>query len=404
MRRAQLVTTLALLALTALGGTAHAATERANLTASKLTASPTTLPAGATITATVNVINAGSVKARSTKTFFILSIDDHRSGDDLRLASVKTAKLKSAKSKAVKFTGVIPATAKGGKYFFLACADGTRTVREKSERDNCKSQAITVTSPAPPVATTPTVPGPILPPAPIDTDADGIADDVDNCTSQANPDQSDIDADGKGDVCDSCPSYSNPGGSFCPATIEQVKTAVFPEGVGVEISSVVITAVSGTRAWAQDAASAGAPNGGIQLNYASSGSVSVGDHLNVGGTITAGQRLSISTSSVVGAPVPVPAPLVVTAATLASNAQAYDSLLVRVNNSDKVDTYGATGLLLMDSSGFFALTTDVYATPPFPNYADGGGYDFLVGISGNDGVQPLVRPRTSADFGTFFPI
>jgi len=39
----------------------------------------------------------------------------------------------------------------------------------------------------------------------VDTDRDGIADDVDNCPNVANPDQADEDKDGIGDACDPCP-------------------------------------------------------------------------------------------------------------------------------------------------------------------------------------------------------
>ncbi len=46
------------------------------------------------------------------------------------------------------------------------------------------------------------------PPAP-DADADGVADDLDNCPTVPNPDQSDSDGDGIGDVCDSCPAVAN---------------------------------------------------------------------------------------------------------------------------------------------------------------------------------------------------
>jgi len=38
----------------------------------------------------------------------------------------------------------------------------------------------------------------------VDTDGDGIADDVDNCPATGNPDQADSDLDGIGDVCDNC--------------------------------------------------------------------------------------------------------------------------------------------------------------------------------------------------------
>lgn len=44
---------------------------------------------------------------------------------------------------------------------------------------------------------------------PLDTDGDGVADDVDNCPVTANPDQADADVDGVGDACDNCPETAN---------------------------------------------------------------------------------------------------------------------------------------------------------------------------------------------------
>ena len=43
-----------------------------------------------------------------------------------------------------------------------------------------------------------------------DFDADGVADDVDNCRVTANPGQEDGDGDGVGDSCDNCPTTPNP--------------------------------------------------------------------------------------------------------------------------------------------------------------------------------------------------
>jgi hypothetical protein len=48
------------------------------------------------------------------------------------------------------------------------------------------------------------------PNAPADTDADGIADVVDNCPLVANPGQADTDGDSHGDACDNCPTVANP--------------------------------------------------------------------------------------------------------------------------------------------------------------------------------------------------
>ncbi|MCP5277107.1 MAG: thrombospondin type 3 repeat-containing protein [Thiobacillus sp.] len=45
----------------------------------------------------------------------------------------------------------------------------------------------------------------------VDTDQDGICDDVDNCRLSPNPDQADSDQDGVGDACDNCVSTPNAG-------------------------------------------------------------------------------------------------------------------------------------------------------------------------------------------------
>jgi hypothetical protein len=44
----------------------------------------------------------------------------------------------------------------------------------------------------------------------VDTDADGVTDDNDNCPNIPNPDQADYDEDGYGDACDNCPNFFNP--------------------------------------------------------------------------------------------------------------------------------------------------------------------------------------------------
>ncbi|MCB9818435.1 DUF5011 domain-containing protein [Candidatus Nomurabacteria bacterium] len=46
----------------------------------------------------------------------------------------------------------------------------------------------------------------------IDTDGDGVADDIDNCVNDSNADQADADGDGVGDVCDETPDTTAPTG------------------------------------------------------------------------------------------------------------------------------------------------------------------------------------------------
>ena len=49
------------------------------------------------------------------------------------------------------------------------------------------------------------------PPAPVDTDGDGILDPSDNCANVANPDQADNDGDGIGNACDPTPDGEGDG-------------------------------------------------------------------------------------------------------------------------------------------------------------------------------------------------
>lgn len=400
MKFAPLTLALALIATLALAAGAQAATPRANLAASKLSATPTTLQAGATITATVKVGNGGSANSRKTKTFFILSVDDRRSGDDLRLASISTAKLKTAKSKTVKFSGVIPATTAVGKHFFLACADGTRVVREKSERDNCKSQALTITAATVPAGSTPTPPaptGPTGPPPPTDTDADGIADTADNCPATANPTQDDSDGDLKGDVCDECPIDTNPGASFCPALVYDVKDGTKPIGSNAQISGLVVTATSGTNVWAQlpvgHQAYTGVNYSAIKLVYPSTPGVSLGDVLDVGGMILGDLSLQIASSTVTSTQA-VPAATVVTGALLNGNGAALDGVLVRVNGPTSTGTYGPDGWAMTDGNPFAVLGTILGLLP-----AQDATYDYISGIKTDDGTSQIVLPRSASDIG-----
>jgi hypothetical protein len=55
-----------------------------------------------------------------------------------------------------------------------------------------------------------TIDATVAPPDAMDSDHDGVPDQIDNCPNVSNPDQRDHDGDGVGDICDNCPHIANP--------------------------------------------------------------------------------------------------------------------------------------------------------------------------------------------------
>ncbi|MFT4263758.1 MAG: CARDB domain-containing protein [Nocardioides sp.] len=119
----------------------YAATKRADLVTASLTA-PATITAGAPLTITVNVRNTGQASAKASTL-------------RLTLGSLKTAVTvpRLAKRKAKTLTARLTAPA-AGRYTLTACADATAKVKEKSERNNCRTRTLTVV--AAPSTTAPT--------------------------------------------------------------------------------------------------------------------------------------------------------------------------------------------------------------------------------------------------------
>jgi hypothetical protein len=82
------------------------------------------------------------------------------------------------------------------------------------------------------------------PPPGVDTDGDGICDDVDNCLGDANADQADADGDDVGDACDVCPASD---------TGETVVIGKCDTGVDNTVSAVGCTKADAVAACAEGA-------------------------------------------------------------------------------------------------------------------------------------------------------
>lgn len=259
-----------------------------------------------------------------------------------------------------------------------------------------RDQAATGNTPAPG--------GDTNPPPPLDTDADGVVDSSDNCPVNANADQADNDSDGKGDACDPCQNIANPGAANCPATIYQVKNGTIAIGEAVRISELVVTAVSGTDAWAQLPTTAfsysGSDNSGIRLIFGSAPTVDVGDEITVDGVVGApgdARTLSVTAAEVVGTGRPAPAPVVLTSTTFLTKVIVVDATLVKIDNIFSGSTYNTTGWLLNDALGSFAVLNTIWSALPPVN----APYSSVTGIAGYDGTHPLLMPRDANDIGPY---
>jgi hypothetical protein len=90
------------------------------------------------------VKNKGNRKAGRSRTTFLLSRDTRVSRDDLVLGTTKTVRIRPKRSKTASGTFAAPSAA-SGSYRVIACADSTRRVKERREKNNCKPSRGTVT-------------------------------------------------------------------------------------------------------------------------------------------------------------------------------------------------------------------------------------------------------------------
>jgi len=157
-------------ALVLAGTTLAQAPPRPDLAVTAVDRSPATVEAGASFSLRTAVTNRGARRAGASTVVFLLSANRRSDRRDIRLQGRRRVGALNPRRPS-RFTRSlrVPAGTAARSYFLLACADGLRRVRERSERNNCRaaSRRLAVTRPG---ASVPT-PQPTPPAPPADTTA-----------------------------------------------------------------------------------------------------------------------------------------------------------------------------------------------------------------------------------------
>lgn len=118
-----------------------------DLDVSTLTASASTVAAGAAITVTDKIINDGAGQATATTTRFYLSSNPTFDTGDVPLAAARTVPALAPAASSTGATSVtIPAGTAAARYYILARADGDEALVETSETNNVLSRSVQVTA------------------------------------------------------------------------------------------------------------------------------------------------------------------------------------------------------------------------------------------------------------------
>ncbi len=116
---------------------------------------PASARASTVFSLVANVRNAGRARARPSFARFYLSSDRRRSRSDRRLGGArKVGPLPQRRVSRSRARLIVPAGTRAGSYFLVACADDRGQVRERNERNNCRSSPrrmlVVVKAPSPP--------------------------------------------------------------------------------------------------------------------------------------------------------------------------------------------------------------------------------------------------------------
>ena len=133
--------------------TSDRALRRPDLLVSSLSAPPASGNPGDTFVEKLATKNVGTAPAGRSSTRLYLSLDRKKGPGDLRLPVAQAVpRLKPKRAARGSLQETLPPSMLAGSWFVLACADDKHRVREKSEKNNCRSTGspVVVTKPPPP--------------------------------------------------------------------------------------------------------------------------------------------------------------------------------------------------------------------------------------------------------------
>jgi hypothetical protein len=136
-----------------------------DLVVSLISSAPSTTP-GAKIRLALVIRNLGRVHARPSQAGLYISRDRRKSKDDLLLGKARVRALRAGQRARKTPTVRVPQGIQQGSRFLLACADAPNRLRERAERNNCRSQPFAIQSPKPPLLPPPPPPPPLEPSPP----------------------------------------------------------------------------------------------------------------------------------------------------------------------------------------------------------------------------------------------
>jgi hypothetical protein len=219
---------------------------------------------------------------------------------------------------------------------------------------------------------------------------------------------SDVDSDGDGisDEVDQCPLDPNPGGAFCPATLYDINNGSVPANRGIIAAGVAITSVGGDKARVAhqptDPVWEGVANSAIELDLSGLTPIppiSVGSVVDVSGIVTSADLLTVTSLTVTGSITPT------------THSVAISDLFPpggpTANLNDVLVSVGPASIQSHQVDGDWNMAQGFVVDQQIaslPAYADGTVFSSITAIADTSGTTGAVSPRSAADLTVGAPV